>query len=69
MAEVVKKVGVKREAGWLYFIDKDGDISRVKMKRGGTKKKAKKGKSKAKAKAKSKSKARPKAKGKRKKRR
>lgn len=40
MAELVKKVGIRREEGWLYFIDKDGDISRVKMKRGGTKKKA-----------------------------
>lgn len=40
MAELVKKVGIKREEGWLYFIDKEGDISRVKMKRGGTKKKS-----------------------------
>lgn len=62
MAEVVKKVGIKREAGWLYFIDQDGDISRVKMKRGGTKKKAKKGK--AKTAAKRKAKAKTKAKGK-----
>jgi hypothetical protein len=38
----VKKVGIKREEGYLYFIDKDGDISRVKMARGGKKKKAKK---------------------------
>lgn len=51
MAELVKKVGVKREDGFLYFIDKEGDVSRVKMKRGGTKK-AKKTKAKAKKKIK-----------------
>ena len=39
MAQKVEKVGIKREEGWLYFIDKDGDISRVKMARGGQKKK------------------------------
>jgi len=33
-AEVVKSAGVKRESGWLYFIDKDGDVSRAKMARG-----------------------------------
>lgn len=48
MAELVKKVGITREAGWLYFIDQEGDISRVKMKRGGTKKKSNKAKAKAK---------------------
>jgi len=37
----VAKVGVKREKGYLYYIDKDGDVARVKMARGG-KKKAKK---------------------------
>lgn len=31
MNEKVAKVGVKKEAGWLYYIDKDGDISRAKM--------------------------------------
>jgi len=40
MAEKVRKCGVKRETGYLYFIDKDGDISRSKMARGGAKKKA-----------------------------
>ena len=39
MAEKVVKVGIKREEGWLYFIDKKGDISRVRMARGGKKKK------------------------------
>ena len=32
-AEVVEKVGVQRETGFLYFIDKDGDVSRSKMAR------------------------------------
>jgi len=41
--EVVAKVGVKKEDGYLYFIDKQGDISRTKMVRG----RAKKGKQKA----------------------
>ncbi len=40
MAEKVMKCGVKRETGYLYFIDKDGDISRSKMARGGKKKPA-----------------------------
>ncbi|MBW2999623.1 hypothetical protein KY339_03020 [Candidatus Woesearchaeota archaeon] len=39
MAEKVKKVGVVREKGYLYYIDKQGDISRAKMARGGQKKK------------------------------
>jgi hypothetical protein len=42
MAEKVAKVGVKKVAGYLYFVDKNGDISRAKMARGGHKKKAKK---------------------------
>jgi 20S proteasome alpha/beta subunit len=37
MAEKVAKVGVKREDGYLYFIDKSGDVSRAKMARGGKK--------------------------------
>lgn len=37
MAEKVAKVGVKKEEGYLYFVDKDGDVSRVKMARGGKK--------------------------------
>ncbi|MDD5258804.1 MAG: hypothetical protein PHD29_02425 [bacterium] len=41
MAEKVMKCGVKKQAGYLYFIDKQGDISRAKMARGGEKKKKK----------------------------
>ena len=37
MAEKVAKAGVKRQEGYLYFIDKQGDISRAKMARGGKK--------------------------------
>lgn len=37
MAETVAKVGVKKEAGYLYFMDKDGDVSRAKMARAGEK--------------------------------
>lgn len=37
MAEKVAKVGVKRVDGYLYFIDKAGDVSRAKMARGGKK--------------------------------
>lgn len=39
MAEKVLKCGVKKQKGYLYFIDKKGDISRAKMARGGKKKK------------------------------
>ena len=34
MAKKVAKVGVKREKGYLYFIDKDGDVSSALMARG-----------------------------------
>lgn len=37
MAEKVLKVGMEREDGFLYYIDKDGDIARVQMARGGKK--------------------------------
>ena len=37
MAEKVAKVGVKKKSGYLYFIDKSGDISCAKMSRGGRK--------------------------------
>jgi hypothetical protein len=37
MAEKVAKAGVKRQEGYLYFIDKQGDVSRAKMARGGKK--------------------------------
>lgn len=39
MAEKVMKCGIKKEKGYLYFIDKKGDISRAKMARGGKKRK------------------------------
>ncbi|MFH1848820.1 MAG: hypothetical protein ABH879_01385 [archaeon] len=45
MAEKVAKVGVKKEPGRLYFVDKAGDISCAVMARGGGK--AKKGSKKA----------------------
>jgi len=34
MAKKVAKAGVKREAGYLYFIDKKGNVARAKMARG-----------------------------------
>lgn len=34
MAEKVVSTGINREEGYLYFVDKEGDISRVKMARG-----------------------------------
>jgi len=34
MAEKVCKVGIKREKGYLYFVDKKGDVSCAKMARG-----------------------------------
>ena len=37
MAEKVAKVGVKKQAGYLYFVDKKGNISRTQMQRGGGK--------------------------------
>lgn len=37
MAEKIAKAGVKRAEGYLYFIDKAGDVSRAKMARGGKK--------------------------------
>ena len=38
MAEKAAKVGVKKEAGYLYFVDKKGNVARAKMSRGGRKK-------------------------------
>ena len=40
-AQKVAKVGIKKENGYLYFVDKDGDIAKVLMARGGQKKKKK----------------------------
>ena len=48
MAEKVAKVGVRKEDGYLYFVDKSGDVSRAKMARG---RKGKAGKSEKVAKA------------------
>lgn len=42
MAKEVAKVGVKKEKGYLYFVDKKGNVARAKMARG--KKKGAKGK-------------------------
>jgi hypothetical protein len=41
MAKQVAKVGVKKEKGYLYFVDKKGNVSRAKMARGKKKGKAK----------------------------
>ncbi|MAE13753.1 hypothetical protein CMO92_04255 [Candidatus Woesearchaeota archaeon] len=38
MAQKVAKVGVKKKKGYLYFLDKKGDISCVEMARGRSKK-------------------------------
>ncbi len=35
MGKVIAKTGVKRESGWLYYVDKKGNVSRVNMKRAG----------------------------------
>lgn len=37
MAQKAAKVGVKREKGYLYFVDKSGDVSCAKMARGSKK--------------------------------
>ncbi len=37
MAEVVCRCGVKRQAGYLYFVNKNGDCTRVQMARAGKK--------------------------------
>jgi len=41
MAKEVAKVGVKKEKGYLYFVDKKGNVARAKMARGKKKGKAK----------------------------
>ena len=33
----VANVGIRRESGYLYFVDRDGDVSRAPMKKGGKK--------------------------------
>ena len=35
MAQKIMKLGIKREPGWLYFLDKRGDPARVRMARKG----------------------------------
>ena len=40
-SEKVAKVGVEKESGYLYFVDKKGNVGRAKMVRGGKKKKGK----------------------------
>jgi hypothetical protein len=37
MATIIAKTGIRREKGWLYFLDKQGDVSRARMARGGGK--------------------------------
>ena len=37
MAEVVCKCGIKRQSGYLYFVNKDGNCARVQMARAGKK--------------------------------
>lgn len=37
MAEKVVKVGIKRQKGYLYYVDKKGDVSCAKMARGSKK--------------------------------
>lgn len=37
MAEKVCKCGIKRQSGYLYFVDKKGNAARAKMVRGGKK--------------------------------
>ena len=37
MAQKVTKAGIKREKGYLYYLDKQGDVSCAKMARGSKK--------------------------------
>ncbi len=37
MSQKIAKAGVTRQKGYLYYLDKQGDISRAKMARGGSK--------------------------------
>ncbi len=37
MGTVISKTGVKRQAGYLYFLNKAGDVARVQMARSGAK--------------------------------
>ncbi|MCF7871843.1 hypothetical protein K9L97_02305 [Candidatus Woesearchaeota archaeon] len=42
MSKKVAKLGLKKETGYLYFIDKNGDVARAVMVRGALKGKKKK---------------------------
>ena len=42
MAKKLARTHVKKEKGYLYFVDKDGDIACAAMVRGGAKKRSKK---------------------------
>lgn len=37
MGNVISKTGIKREKGFLYFLDKKGNVAKVAMKRAGKK--------------------------------
>ena len=37
MGKVIAKTGVKRQKGFLYFLDKRGNVAKVQMKRAGRK--------------------------------
>lgn len=37
MAKKIEKVGIKRQKGYLYYLDKQGDVSCAKMARGSKK--------------------------------
>ena len=37
MGKVIEKTGIKREKGFLYFLDKKGNVAKVAMKRAGKK--------------------------------
>jgi len=41
MAQKVAKVGIKKEKGYLYFIDQNGNVARAPMARAGKKAKGK----------------------------
>ena len=37
MAEKVKNTGITKQSGYLYYLDKNGNVSRTKMARGANK--------------------------------
>ena len=39
MGEIILKQAVKRESGYLYYVDGKGNVCKAKMSRGGKKKK------------------------------